>query len=207
MQTIRPLAACVQGHHSESSGEGTIYSAHYLLHSLSQAGPQQLLCFLFQLLLKFLILMNWKIFLSRLFAACFVSFFLPSLVTCYCTKFRLVLQNCFSKTRGTGTYFTFWWHVAKGPGLQWVTARRTNGHRCWTPIRTESSSQQVICDSPVAGTGRHRAHLYINRNQELLCGRSQSEGESQLRSPHTPPAFSGPPPGYCRYKANHPWLI
>lgn len=58
------------------------FTRHYLLHNLSQGGPQQLLCFLFQLLLKFLIFMNWKIFISRLFATLSLLFFfspLPSL--------------------------------------------------------------------------------------------------------------------------------
>lgn len=51
-----------------SPQEKVPFTWHYLLHSLRQAGPQQLLCFLFQLLLKFYIFMSCKIFLSRVFA-------------------------------------------------------------------------------------------------------------------------------------------
>lgn len=70
----------------------------YLLHSLRQAGPQQLLCFLFQLLLKCLLFMSCKIFLSSLCHLLFLFF--PSIFTLHCTKLRTVLQNCFSKARG-----------------------------------------------------------------------------------------------------------
>lgn len=91
---------CVSKDITASPQEKVPFTWHYFLHSLSQAGPQQLLCFLLQLLPKCLIFMNWKISLSRLFATSSL-FFPPSLVTCYCTKFRLVLQNRFYKTRGT----------------------------------------------------------------------------------------------------------
>lgn len=63
----------------------------YLLHSLRQAGPRQLLCFLFQLLLKCLLFMSCKIFLSSL---CHLLFLFFSF------HFHLILyktQNCIAK--------------------------------------------------------------------------------------------------------------
>lgn len=63
-----------------SPQEKAPFTWHYLLHSLRQAGPQQFPCFLFQLLLKFLIFMSHKIFLSRVFATYFCPSFSPGTV-------------------------------------------------------------------------------------------------------------------------------
>lgn len=75
-----------------SPREKVPFTQHYLVHSLSQAGPQQLLCFLLHLPLKFPIFMNWEIFLSRLFATSFVSFFpFP------CHRLPYKIQTCIAK--------------------------------------------------------------------------------------------------------------
>lgn len=50
------------------------FTWHYLLHGLRQAGPQQLLFFFLQLLLKFLIFKSCKIFLSILCHLLFLFF-------------------------------------------------------------------------------------------------------------------------------------
>lgn len=90
VQTVQPLTACDQAQ-AASPQEKVPFTWPYLLHSLRQAGPQQLLCFLFQLLLKCLLFMSCKIFLSSL---CHLLFLFFSF------HFHLILyktQNCIAK--------------------------------------------------------------------------------------------------------------
>lgn len=121
-----------------SPQEKATFTSHYLLHSLRQAGPQQLLCFLFQLLLKFLSFMTCKILLSRVFTTYFCPSFSPGTVQnleLYCKIAFLKQEVQLSKK---------FFHVLKAC-CQRATFAVGNGQKnklCWIPINTDSSSQQ-----------------------------------------------------------------